>query len=59
MDESGGTTVYSLALWARAKDKEIGEKLQKGARKAEVYCRNFSYMSGAQGPYDALGGNVR
>jgi hypothetical protein len=59
MDESCGTTVYSPALWTRAKDKEIGEKLQRMARKAEVFCRSFSYTRGASGPDDALGGNDR
>ncbi|WP_224786210.1 hypothetical protein [Pandoraea fibrosis] len=59
MDESGGTTVYSPALWTRAKDKEIGEKLRGMARKAEVFCRSFSYMRGASGPNDALGENDR
>lgn len=59
MDESGGTTVYSPALWTRAKDKEIGEKLRGMARKAEVFCRSFSYTRGASGPDDALGENDR
>lgn len=59
MDESGGTTVYSPALWTRAKEKEIGEKLHGRARKAEVFCRSFSYMKGANGPNDAFGENDR
>lgn len=59
MDESGGTTVYSLALWTRAKDKEIGEKLQGEARKAEVFCRSFSYIQETSAPCDAFGENGR
>lgn len=59
MDESCGTTVYSPALWRRANDKEIGEKLRGVVRKAEVFCRRFSYIRGASGPSDALGESDR
>lgn len=58
MDESCGTT-YSPALWRRANDKEIGEKLRGAMRKAEVFCRNFSYIGGASGPNEALGESDR